>query len=194
MSDSYPTYRRFPILRPTMNGRFGFASPIAAGCQARAPEPRGVSKVNSCELALTRASPGITLRPPGSSFCSGSGIAAAPGWDTRVRRSNLTARDPLERPFAEGVGGPADPVIQVAVARSAAGLATSMRQLSSAFPRYAWKSSARVEAENMMAWQPPVHRPAMARNRADPGRSPKPHHNRRRSQARGRPSANLGSP
>ena len=40
---------------------------------------------------------------PGSRFCSGSGIAAAPGWDTRVRPSNLTARDPLEGAFTGGV-------------------------------------------------------------------------------------------
>jgi hypothetical protein len=30
---------------------------------------------------------------PGSRFCSGSSVATAPGWDSRVRPSNLTARD-----------------------------------------------------------------------------------------------------
>ena len=31
---------------------------------------------------------------PGSCFCTGSSIAAAPGWDTRVRPSNFAARGP----------------------------------------------------------------------------------------------------
>ena len=38
----------------------------------------------------------------GSRFCSGSGITAAPGWDTRVRRSNLTARNSLREAFRTG--------------------------------------------------------------------------------------------
>jgi hypothetical protein len=40
-------------------------------------------------------------RIPGSRFCTGSGIDAAPGWDTRVRPSNLTARD-LLREHSQG--------------------------------------------------------------------------------------------
>jgi hypothetical protein len=37
---------------------------------------------------------------PGSCFCTGSGIATAPGWDMRVRPSNLAARVPPQVAFA----------------------------------------------------------------------------------------------
>ena len=43
----------------------------------------------------------------------------SPGWDTRVRPSNLTARAPLRKAFTGGVWrGLASPVVQVAVVRS----------------------------------------------------------------------------
>src|SRR3954447_3747094 len=40
---------------------------------------------------------------PDRASVRGLGIAAAPGWDTRVRPSNLTARDSLQGAFTMGV-------------------------------------------------------------------------------------------
>src|SRR4051812_31532769 len=68
--------------------------------------------------------------PPESCFCTGSGIATAPGWDTSVRPSNLTARGPLRRAFAGGRGGLGAPVVQLAVVRAEPKLALAMRLLA----------------------------------------------------------------
>ena len=80
------------------------------------PRNRTLRRIDIRRLDQAPSSRTPARPPPGSCFWSGSGIAAAPGWDTRVRPSNLTARDPSES-VRRGRVGLAVPVVQVAVVR-----------------------------------------------------------------------------